>query len=197
MPENGQTIIAVCAMSRSDTRARRRYSSMLCELRRAARTVALAIPGYNGVGKTTLFNIIIGWPLRPRSGEGGHQRKPRASMQDVFQKPTDESNLAATMTVNIPCHAYGPENSGRPSTSTSGKQLDCDVDGRASARRSRSCQAVCANAPGLSPACCSSHTSSCLTSRPIRLARSPRPRDRPDGAAERFRTHDPEYHARS
>lgn len=94
MPENGQTIIAVRDVAFG-------YTCKKTVLEHVSFGVpqgqSLAILGYNGVGKTTLFNIIVGL-LRPRSGEAVINANLVPSMQDVFQL-SDESNLAATMTV--------------------------------------------------------------------------------------------------
>ena len=176
MPENGQTIIAVRDVAFG-------YTCKKTVLEHVSFGVpqgqSLAILGYNGVGKTTLFNIIVGL-LRPRSGEAVINANLVPSMQDVFQL-SDESNLAATMTVreNIRFRAMlmdtGRRN-GRQAIDLEHLENEKLVQAfgpSISTRRSRSCQAVCANAPDSSPACCSSHTSSCLTSRPIRLTRSP------------------------
>ena len=49
---------------------------------------SLAVLGYNGVGKTTLFRIITGL-LRPRSGEAAINADVIHGMRDVFMLSTD------------------------------------------------------------------------------------------------------------
>ena len=56
---------------------------------------SLAILGYNGVGKTTLFRLIVGL-LRPREGRCVIDRRRVPSMRDVFQM-TENGNLVGTM----------------------------------------------------------------------------------------------------
>ena len=94
MPENGRTIIAVRDVAFGYTRKKTVLEHVSFDVPQGQ---SLAILGYNGVGKTTLFNIIVGL-LRPRSGEAVINANLVPSMQDVFQL-SDESNLAATMTV--------------------------------------------------------------------------------------------------
>jgi len=94
MPENSRTIIAVRDVAFGYTRKKTVLEHVSFDVPQGQ---SLAILGYNGVGKTTLFNIIVGL-LRPRSGEAVINANLVPSMQDVFQL-SDESNLAATMTV--------------------------------------------------------------------------------------------------
>ena len=63
---------------------------------------SLAILGYNGVGKTTLFRLIVGL-LRPREGRCVIDRRRVPSMRDVFQM-TENGNLVGTMTVRDNIH---------------------------------------------------------------------------------------------
>ena len=58
--------------------------------------------GYNGVGKTTLFRLIVGL-LRPREGRCVIDRRRVPSMRDVFQM-TENGNLVGTMTVRDNIH---------------------------------------------------------------------------------------------
>ena len=57
----------------------------------------LALLGYNGVGKTTLFNLIVGL-LRPRSGRCVINQALVPSMRDVFLM-TERANLVDSMTL--------------------------------------------------------------------------------------------------
>lgn len=177
MPENGRTIIAVRDVTFGYTRKKTVLEHVSFDVPQGQ---SLAILGYNGAGKTTLFNIIVGL-LRPRSGEAIINANLVPSMQDVFQL-SDESNLAATMTVreNIRFRAMLMDTgrgSGRraidPAHLENEKLVQAFGWPSTSTRKSRSCQAVCASAPDSSPACCSSHMSSCSTSRPTRSTRSP------------------------
>jgi ABC-type multidrug transport system ATPase subunit len=67
---------------------------------------SLAILGYNGVGKTTLMNLIVGL-LKPQSGRAIINKALVPSMRDVFQM-TEQANLVNTMTVrdNITFRKY-------------------------------------------------------------------------------------------
>lgn len=58
---------------------------------------SLAILGYNGVGKTTLFNLIVGL-LRPWSGQAIINKRYVPSMRDVFEM-TEQANMINSMTV--------------------------------------------------------------------------------------------------
>lgn len=58
---------------------------------------SLAILGYNGVGKTTLFDLIVGL-RRPWSGYAAINKAFVPSMRDVFQM-TEQGGLIDTMTV--------------------------------------------------------------------------------------------------
>ena len=58
---------------------------------------SLAILGYNGVGKTTLFDLIVGL-RRPWSGYAAINKAIVPSMRDVFQM-TEQGGLIDTMTV--------------------------------------------------------------------------------------------------
>lgn len=58
---------------------------------------SLALLGYNGVGKTTLFRLIVG-RLRPREGRCVIDKHLVPSMREVFQM-TENGNLVDTMTV--------------------------------------------------------------------------------------------------
>ncbi|OXN00499.1 ATP-binding cassette domain-containing protein [Bifidobacterium vansinderenii] len=58
---------------------------------------SIGILGYNGVGKTTLFGVILGL-LRPQHGDAVINADVFPSMRDVFQL-TDSNNLTADMTV--------------------------------------------------------------------------------------------------
>ena len=58
---------------------------------------SLAILGYNGVGKTTLFDLIVGL-RRPCSGYAAINKAFVPSMRDVFQM-TEQGGLIDTMTV--------------------------------------------------------------------------------------------------
>ena len=58
---------------------------------------SLAILGYNGVGKTTLFDLIVGL-RRPWSGYAAINKAFVPSMRDVFQM-TEQGGLVDTMTV--------------------------------------------------------------------------------------------------
>ena len=58
---------------------------------------SLAILGYNGVGKTTLFDLIVGL-RRPWSGDAAINKAFVPSMRDVFQM-TEQGGLIDTMTV--------------------------------------------------------------------------------------------------
>lgn len=57
----------------------------------------MALLGYNGVGKTTLFNLIVGL-LRPWSGRCVINQALVPSMRDVFLM-TERANLIGSMTV--------------------------------------------------------------------------------------------------
>lgn len=57
----------------------------------------MALLGYNGVGKTTLFNLIVGL-LRPRSGRCIINQALVPSMRDVFLM-TERANLVDSMTL--------------------------------------------------------------------------------------------------
>ena len=71
---------------------------------------SLAILGYNGVGKTTLFRLIVGL-LRPREGRCVIDRRRVPSMRDVFQM-TENGNLVGTMTVRDNIHFRRLETAG-------------------------------------------------------------------------------------
>lgn len=58
---------------------------------------SLAILGYNGVGKTTLFDLLVGL-RRPWSGYAAINKAFVPSMRDVFQM-TEQGGLIDTMTV--------------------------------------------------------------------------------------------------
>lgn len=58
---------------------------------------SLAILGYNGVGKTTLFDLIVGL-RRPWSGYAAINKAFVPSMRDVFQM-SEQAGLIDTMTV--------------------------------------------------------------------------------------------------
>ncbi|WP_369344653.1 ATP-binding cassette domain-containing protein [Bifidobacterium aquikefiricola] len=58
---------------------------------------SLAILGYNGVGKTTLLNLIVGL-LRPSKGRAVINGKLIASVREVFEL-TERSNLIDSMSV--------------------------------------------------------------------------------------------------
>ncbi|WP_243388783.1 ABC transporter ATP-binding protein [Bifidobacterium simiarum] len=58
---------------------------------------SIGILGYNGVGKTTLFGVIIG-TLKPQSGRTIINADVFGSMRDVFQL-TDSGNLTFDMTI--------------------------------------------------------------------------------------------------
>lgn len=58
---------------------------------------SIGILGYNGVGKTTLFGVILGL-LRPQHGDAVINADVFPSMRDVFQL-TDSNNLTTDLTV--------------------------------------------------------------------------------------------------
>ena len=68
----------------------------------SGKPAVILVIGVNGVGKTTLFRLIVGL-LRPREGRCVIDRRRVPSMRDVFQM-TENGNLVGTMTVRDNIH---------------------------------------------------------------------------------------------